>query len=107
MPTGRHPADWAAEVERYGAGEILLNSIDQDGAGHGYDIALVRSVVDAVKVPVIALGGVGEWEQLEEGVVKSGASGVAGVLVADAGGGSEGYEGGAGERGVEGGSLGV
>lgn len=60
-PTGRTPAAWAAEAESRGAGEILINSIDRDGKGTGYDIDLVDSVVNAVTIPVIALGGVGEW----------------------------------------------
>ena len=74
------------DVERGGCGRIVTAGDDcehgkddekQDGSGHGYDIALVRSVVDAVKIPVIALGGVGEWEHLEEGIVHGGASAVA------------------------------
>ncbi|MFH1310757.1 MAG: imidazole glycerol phosphate synthase cyclase subunit [Candidatus Omnitrophota bacterium] len=60
------PVDWAKKVEDFGAGEILLNSIDQDGVGKGYDIELLRSVSDAVNIPVIACGGVGEWSHLAE-----------------------------------------
>jgi cyclase len=77
VPTGRHPAAWAAEVERRGAGEILLNSIDRDGSGKGYDIALIRAVTGAVTIPVIACGGVGEWAHLAQGIVEGGASAVA------------------------------
>ena len=75
--TGRLPAEWAAEAEARGAGEILINSIDRDGRGKGYDVALIRSVVDAVRIPVIALGGVGKWEDFEPGLVAAGASAVA------------------------------
>jgi len=77
VPTGRHPAAWAAEVEGRGAGEILLNSIDRDGSGRGYDIALIRAVAAAVQIPVIACGGVGEWAHLAQGIVQGGASAVA------------------------------
>jgi len=75
--TGRHPSEWASELESRGAGEILINSIDRDGAGNGYDIALIRSVVDAVNIPVIALGGVSEWGHLAEGAKLGGASAIA------------------------------
>jgi imidazole glycerol-phosphate synthase subunit HisF len=75
-PTGYRPKDWAVEVQNRGAGEILLNSIDRDGTGKGYDTDLIESVVNAVKIPVIAMGGVGEWEHFEHGI-KAGASAVA------------------------------
>ncbi|MEI6871825.1 MAG: HisA/HisF-related TIM barrel protein, partial [Verrucomicrobiota bacterium] len=64
--TGRGPDAWAREVEGLGAGEILLNSIDRDGMRTGYDLTLLRVVSDAVRVPVIACGGVGEWNHLSE-----------------------------------------
>lgn len=57
--TGKDPADWARQAEAEGAGEIFLNSVDRDGSRRGYDLALVRSVTMAVKVPVIACGGAG------------------------------------------------
>lgn len=66
--TGRHPQDWAKEVESRGAGEILLNSIDRDGMKNGYDIPLINTVCDNVHIPVIACGGVGIWEHLAEGL---------------------------------------
>jgi cyclase len=75
--TSRSPADWAREAEGRGAGEILINSIDRDGSGQGYDLPLVRSVTRAVTIPVIACGGVGRWEHLAEGVLEGGASAVA------------------------------
>ena len=63
-PTGRDAVAWAREVERLGAGEILLTSMDRDGTGDGYDLALTRAVSDAVSVPVIASGGGGENQHL-------------------------------------------
>lgn len=64
--TGWDPVGWAREVEQRGAGEILLNSIDRDGMKSGYDIDTIARVSAAVKIPVIALGGVGRWEHFEE-----------------------------------------
>jgi cyclase len=60
---------WAVEVERLGAGEILLTSFDRDGTKEGYDIELTRAVADAVGIPVIASGGAGSAEHLSEGVL--------------------------------------
>jgi cyclase len=75
-PAGRDAVDWAREVEGLGAGEILLTSMDRDGTGDGYDLALTRAVADAVSVPVIASGGVGSLEHLREGVVEGRADAV-------------------------------
>ena len=75
--TGLDPATWAKEAVQYGAGEILIQSIDRDGTGRGYDLDLVREVVREVSVPVIALGGVGEFEHLVEGIKRGEASAVA------------------------------
>lgn len=58
---------WAKEVETLGAGEILLNSIDRDGSGVGYDLDYINAVSNAVKIPVIALGGVGEYSHFRSG----------------------------------------
>ena len=69
-PVGRDAVEWAREVERRGAGEILLTSMDRDGTGSGYDLALTRAVSEAVSVPVIASGGVGRLEHLHDGVVE-------------------------------------
>jgi cyclase len=69
-PAGRDAVEWAREVETLGAGEILLTSMDRDGTGAGYDIALTRAVAEAVSVPVIASGGVGRLEHLREGLVE-------------------------------------
>lgn len=75
--TGRTPIDWARDVERLGAGEILLNSIDRDGTGRGYDLDLVRSVVQSVSIPVIACGGVGRYEDFPTAIREGGAAAAA------------------------------
>ncbi len=67
-PTGLDAVDYAREVVALGAGEILLTSMDRDGTKQGYDIALTRAVADAVPVPVIASGGVGNLDHLVEGI---------------------------------------
>jgi cyclase len=67
---------WAEEAVRFGAGELLLTSMDRDGTLSGYDLALVRAVADAVPVPVIASGGVGTLEHLRAGLVEGRASAV-------------------------------
>jgi imidazole glycerol-phosphate synthase subunit HisF len=68
-PTGLNAVDWAHKMERYGAGEILVTSMDQDGQQRGYDLRLTAAVSDRVSVPVIASGGVGSLEHLYEGFV--------------------------------------
>ena len=65
-PTGKDVIEWAREVERLGAGEILLTSMDCDGTKDGYDIALTRAVADAVSIPVIASGGAGRVEHFAD-----------------------------------------
>ncbi|MGH7090811.1 MAG: imidazole glycerol phosphate synthase subunit HisF, partial [Stellaceae bacterium] len=67
-PTGLDAVDYAREVVALGAGEILLTSMDRDGTRSGFDIALTRAVADAVRVPVIASGGVGTLDHLVAGV---------------------------------------
>ena len=67
-PTGLDAVNYAKEVVALGAGELLLTSMDRDGTKAGYDIALTRTVADAVKVPVIASGGVGTLDHLVEGI---------------------------------------
>lgn len=66
-PTGIDAVKWAKRMVEYGAGEILLTSMDRDGTGIGFDIAMTRAISDAVSVPVIASGGVGTMEHFVEG----------------------------------------
>ncbi len=66
--TGIDAVDYARQAERNGAGEILLTSMDRDGTGAGFNIPLTRAVADAVRIPVIASGGVGTLDHLVEGV---------------------------------------
>ena len=75
-PTGIDVVDWAREVAALGAGEILLTSMDRDGAKKGFDLKLTRAVTDAVDIPVIASGGVGKLEHLVEGIQAGGADAV-------------------------------
>ena len=75
-PTGIDAVAFAREMEARGAGEILLTSMDRDGTKAGYNLALTRTVADAVKIPVIASGGVGTLEHLVEGVIEGHASAV-------------------------------
>jgi cyclase len=81
-PTGLDAVEWARECVRRGAGEILLTSIDRDGARSGYDLALTRAVASAVPVPVIASGGAGSAEHVAEALEEGGADAalVAGIL---------------------------
>lgn len=65
-PTGKSPNEWAKRMQEMGAGEIIINSIDRDGQGKGFDVDLVRSVVESVEIPVIGLGGAGEWAHFAE-----------------------------------------
>ena len=67
---------WAREMALRGAGEILLTSMDRDGTKSGFDLALTRAVSDAIDVPVIASGGVGNLEHLADGVQRGGADAV-------------------------------
>jgi cyclase len=69
--TKKNPVEWAAELERLGAGEILLTSIDREGSWSGFDVELIRKVADAVNIPVIAHGGAGQLSHITE-VVKDG-----------------------------------
>lgn len=75
-PTGIDAVKWARLMESYGAGEILLTSMDRDGTKQGYDLVLNRSISEAVGVPVIASGGAGTLEHLYEGLVEGKADAV-------------------------------
>lgn len=74
--TGRDVVEWAAEVERRGAGEILLTSMDRDGTKAGYDIELTKSVSEAVGIPVIASGGAGNFEHFRDAITEGKADAV-------------------------------
>lgn len=75
-PTGLDAIEWARKMAAFGAGEILLTSMDQDGMKNGFDLGLTRAITDAISIPVIASGGVGNLEHLAEGVLKGGADAV-------------------------------
>ena len=76
VSTGRSPDEWAREAAERGAGEILLQSVDRDGTGMGYDTDLIASVATATSIPVIACSGVGMYSQYAAGI-QAGASAVA------------------------------
>lgn len=67
-PTGIDAVEWAQRMESYGAGEILLTSMDRDGTKEGYDVALTRAISETVTIPVIASGGVGNLQHIYEGL---------------------------------------
>ena len=73
-PTGIDACEWAKRMENYGAGEILLTSMDRDGTKAGYDLALTREISDRVSIPVIASGGAGTLEHIHDGLTKGNAS---------------------------------
>ncbi len=75
-PTGIEAVGWAERMADYGAGEILLTSMDRDGTKIGFDLPLTRAIADAVSIPVIASGGVGTLDHLVEGVTEGHASAV-------------------------------
>lgn len=74
--TGIDAIEWAKKMVAFGAGEILLTSMDRDGTRNGFDLALTRAISDAVEVPVIASGGVGNLDHLSEGVIEGRADAV-------------------------------
>ena len=75
-PEGKDALAWCREMAARGAGELLLTSMDRDGTRAGYDLELVRTIVDAVTVPVIASGGVGTLDHLADGLSVGGAAAV-------------------------------
>jgi len=70
-PTGVHPVDWTKQVQDLGAGEIYLTSVDRDGSMQGYDLDLMRAITGVAEIPVIAFGGVGEWQHMVEAVLEA------------------------------------
>ena len=75
-PTGLDVLEWAKRMEDYGAGELLVTSMDEDGRQNGYDLGLTAAVSERVSIPVIASGGVGTLEHLYDGFVKGKADAV-------------------------------
>jgi imidazole glycerol-phosphate synthase subunit HisF len=74
--TGLEVVEWASKMQKLGAGEILLTSMDRDGSKIGFDLALTRAVTNALEIPVIASGGVGNLQHLVDGVKQGGADAV-------------------------------
>lgn len=75
--TGKEASQWAKQLEELGAGEILITSIEKDGTMEGYDLELIKMITDAVKIPVIASGGAGNYEHMYQAISKAKASAVA------------------------------
>lgn len=75
-PTGINAVEWAQKMERLGAGEILLTSMDRDGTKNGFDLGVTRSISDAIGIPVIASGGVGSLDHLADGIIEGHADAV-------------------------------
>lgn len=75
-PTGIDAVEWAAKMAEFGAGEILLTSMDQDGTKSGFDLGVTRAISDRVNIPVIASGGVGNLQHLVDGIKQGGADAV-------------------------------
>lgn len=74
--TGINAIDWAVKMANFGAGELLITSMDSDGTKNGYDLALMRAINDKVNIPTIASGGVGNLQHLADGVLQGGADAV-------------------------------
>ena len=74
--TGIDAVEWAKKMEAYGAGELLVTSMDKDGTKSGFNLPLTKAIVDAVNIPVIASGGVGNLQHLVDGVIEAGADAV-------------------------------
>lgn len=75
-PTGINAVEWAVKMKEFGAGEILLTSMDRDGTKSGFDLALTRAISEAVSIPVIASGGVGNLDHLADGIIEGKADAV-------------------------------
>jgi cyclase len=80
-PEGRTPGEWANELEKLGAGEILITSIDSDGTMKGYDLELISEVSNATNIPVIASGGAGEYKDMLHAINHAGANAVAAASI--------------------------
>lgn len=78
---GRNPGEWAEEMERRGAGEIIITSVDRDGTMQGYDLELIRLITGRVRIPVIASGGAGNYEHLYEALETGRAAAVAAASI--------------------------
>ena len=76
MATGINAVEWAKQMVDYGAGEILLTSMDRDGTKKGFDIPLTKLIASSISVPLVASGGVGSVDHFSEGVIEGGASAV-------------------------------
>src|SRR5687768_354138 len=74
--SGLNAIEWATRMQSLGAGELLVTSMDRDGTRHGFDLALTRAISDAVEIPVIASGGVGNLEHLAQGILEGHADAV-------------------------------
>ena len=81
VPTGHEVSVWSRELEDRGSGEILITSIERDGTLEGYDVPLVEAVASAVKIPVIASGGAGSYQDMIDVVINGGASAVAAASI--------------------------
>lgn len=81
QPTGKNPAEWAVEMERRGAGELLVTSILNDGAMQGYDLALIKEITQAVNIPVIASGGAKDYNDMYMALTEGNASAVAAASI--------------------------
>lgn len=81
VDTGREPGEWAVEMERRGAGEILITSVDLDGTMKGYDLELIKSITSRVRIPVIASGGAGNYEHMFEALETGKADAVAAASI--------------------------
>jgi len=79
--SGLKPVEWAKQAVEFGAGELLVTSIDREGTREGYDLDLIRKVADSVEVPVIASGGAGSLQDLVDGIVKGHASAVSAASI--------------------------
>lgn len=75
-PTGIDALEHAVRMAELGAGELLITSMDRDGTRDGYDLSLIRAIADAVSIPVVASGGVGNLQHMVDGVIKGGANAV-------------------------------